>query len=223
MRGASVFAFGLLALTGCGRCAADHGRDALEGRDCASACAALVTAGCDRPELAPDQARACEQACADKTRELAPAGCGAERRAYLACVSTARVDCGSARSSAATCIEEKQGVEGCQAEHQAYRRCVAPCLHAGVAHIADKTVVRDGASRRIMVESLRLGCRECGSLAKGAPPGSACQSPKVCAERCCTCPGGRAHFAARVCRDGTCAGEDACSLAMAAGPDPCAD
>jgi hypothetical protein len=83
-------------------------------------------------------------------------------------------------------------------------------LHAGAESVGPEVQIK------------RVGCRSCPELAKGAPPGSSCQSPKVCAERCCVCPDGRVRYAARVCEHGTCAGEAACSRARELGSDPCA-
>jgi hypothetical protein len=213
-----------LGSTSCGRCTGERPEPSDDGQACASACAALITAACDRPGLARADTHRCEQACLARAHELAPAGCNAERRAYLACVSTALVVCDEARCAAAVCIEHRQGISGCDAEHAAFQRCIAPCLHSGVAHVAQRTVSLDGATRQVNAETVRAGCQPCGSdPERGAPSGSACQSPKVCAQRCCTCPDGRARFVARVCADGRCPPEgEVCALARSAGPDPCA-
>jgi hypothetical protein len=203
----------LIALSSSCRCDGGASEEPDDARACASACAALVTAGCERPGLLAGDAARCEQACLQRSRELLPARCQRERRAYLGCVSRASIDCERARSSASVCIEQRQGIEGCAEEHAAFERCIAPCLHPGTAHLSE----RDGIS----VEIVRAGCAGCGELERGAPTGSACQSPKVCAQICCACPDGRAQMRARVCAGGACAGDDACALARKVGPDPC--
>jgi hypothetical protein len=200
--------------TACGRCAGEPSPEPDDARACASACAALVGAGCG-------DAASCTSACLERNRALAPAGCEAERRAYLGCVSTASIDCDAVPEPAHAFIERHQGITGCDAEHAAHRACVAPCEQSGVRHVASRTLGVAGRERRIGAETTHAGCAECPALGSGAPPGSACQSPKVCAERCCECGDHRVRFTARVCADGSCAGDDACELARQIEPGPC--
>jgi hypothetical protein len=208
--------------SGCGRCASDGGSESDDGRACAAACAALTGAGCDQPGLRPSDAAGCTSRCLTRRAELSGAGCEGPERAYLDCVSSARVACGALRSAADVAIERREGIDGCAAEHAAYRACAAPCEHPGTRHSAERAVSVGGRERRVSVETARAGCAECPALGSGAPPASACQSPKVCAERCCECGDRRVRFTARVCADGACAGEDTCALARAAGAEPCA-
>jgi hypothetical protein len=211
-----------LASAACGRCSDGRLEEPADARACASACAALVSAGCERPGLTPADAPRCASACVARNDELAGSGCAERRRAYLGCVSTTSIDCASARSAAAVCIEQREGIVGCAHEHADYMACIAPCLHAGAEHQAERTLSVGGRERRLQAQSVRLGCAPCPDTPKpGAAPGSACQSPKVCAERCCTCPDARVRFSTRVCVDARCAGDDACELARALGPDPC--
>jgi hypothetical protein len=211
-----------LATSACGRCSDGLGDEPADERACASACATLVGAGCEPAGLTPADAPRCVAACLARGEQQQAWGCTEQRRTYLGCVGGARVDCDQLRSAAAVSIEQREGIAGCAREHAQYMTCIAPCLHAGTEHLAERTLSIGGRQRYVQAQSVRHGCSACpGELARGAAPGSACQSPKVCAERCCSCPDGRVRFSTRVCADASCAADDACELARALGPDPC--
>jgi len=182
----------------------------------------LVTAGCDREGFGRDDAARCTAACTEKSQEADRSACGTERRAYLGCVSTARVDCRSLHSSPAVSIEHRQAILGCGDEHGKLEQCLAPCRQAGAEHLVDRSVTLFDRTQRVQARLVRAGCAPCRDTESGAPAGSPCQASSVCSEVCCSCPDGRASFVARVCADAVCAGKDACVLGRAAGPDPCA-
>jgi hypothetical protein len=119
---------------------------------------------------------------------------------------------------------------GCENERRAYleyarfKACIAPCLHAGTAHVGHQAVTDAGATRDVQTELVRAGCQKCSGVKPGAGAGSPCQTHSVCAQSCCRCPSGKAWFTARTCADGECvSGSRACELGRLAAPvDPCA-
>ncbi|HLV21454.1 MAG TPA: hypothetical protein VKZ49_11245 [Polyangiaceae bacterium] len=192
---------------------------ALSEQACTSACASFTHPGCGRAGLLPaDQAR-CASACVSTARAL-PAACHEPFRAYLACVGRARIDCARATCSAAVCVEQGEGVLGCEGELAHYRECAEPCAFAGMSHVAERRV----SGKRVQSELVRAGCAECPKkLGRAAPAGAPCQAASVCSQHCCACPSGPARYLARACVDGTCADPSAaCQVALEPGPvNPC--
>ena len=95
------------------------------------------------------------------------------------------------------------------------------CEQEGTVYQADK--VRVGA-RDVSVRAVHGGCAPCpNDLAKGARAGDKCSLHRVCAERCCACPGSRRFFTASACNGAQCATEAvACETALARfGPELC--
>lgn len=95
------------------------------------------------------------------------------------------------------------------------------CEQKGTVYLADK--VRVG-SRDVSVRAVHGGCAPCPqTLARGAGAGDKCSLHRVCAESCCTCPGGRRYFTATACNGGECATPVvACQTALARfGADLC--
>lgn len=88
------------------------------------------------------------------------------------------------------------------------------CEQKGTVYLADK--VRVG-SHEVSVRAVHGGCAPCpASLAKGAGAGNKCSLHRVCAERCCACPGRHRSFTATACNGGACASEAvACETALA--------
>jgi hypothetical protein len=180
------------------------------GRACASACAALVTAGCGLPGLSEADQPRCVDSCL-KTAALAQkAGCLELHAAHLACVSTAQPDCARLRCSAGTCLQQGTGIAGCADRHGRLTQCLAPCASAGITQVFN----RDVEGRPVQLEVVRGGCAECPKQTRpGAPAGAPCSSHSVCAEHCCNCTGRVVHYLARACVAGRCAGrEAACEL-----------
>jgi hypothetical protein len=191
---------------------------------CASACAAIVSAGCERPGLNRADHPRCVSACLERQALVAQAGCEAKRLDYLTCVGRAELACDRAQCAAAVCLEHASGLAACEREHRAFRSCIAPCEGAGTIHVGERSLEFTGRTRRIQAEVTRAGCAGCPkTLRPAAPPGSPCQTHTVCSEYCCRCPGSKAIYTARTCRHGLCVGEDeACALGRLASPsDPC--
>jgi hypothetical protein len=196
-----------------------------DAASCAAACAALVRGQCVI-EGAPEGAEArCAAACAQRSHELAPARCEAERRAYIDCVGRAAFDCRPLSCSASVCLEQGLATASCAADFARFKTCVAPCLQAGTTHVGARTVEVGGARREVKTELVRSGCEPCSKTKAGAGEGAPCEAHSVCAQSCCRCPNGRSWFLAKTCADGRCAaGEVACSLGRAAAPvDPCSN
>jgi len=195
-----------------------------DARSCAAACAALIRAQC-LVEGTVDLALArCSAQCESRSRELAPARCETERRAYLECIGKAVFDCRPLSCSASVCLEHGTATPICTDDFARYTRCVAPCLQAGTTHIGERSVEAAGVRRDVKTETVRAGCAPCSAPKPGAGEGAPCEAHSVCAQTCCRCPnGGRGWFLARTCADGHCAtAEVACSLGRAASPiDPC--
>jgi hypothetical protein len=191
---------------------------------CVAACSALVAAGCLFEGTPGDEQGRCAAACSQRSLELRPGGCENERRAYLECVGIAVFDCRPLSCSASVCLEQGLAVPACSEPYARFRACIAPCLHAGTAHVGHQAVTDAGATRDVQTELVRAGCQKCSDVKPGAGAGSPCQTHSVCAQSCCRCPSGRAWFAARTCVDGQCvSGSQACELGRLAAPvDPCA-
>lgn len=185
---------------------------------CRSACAALLTAGCGDSESTPGAAARCNEGCQRQAAHALAARCQAEWTRYVECSARARVTC--ARCSPAVCLEHRQGIEGCEAEHAALAACTRPCDHVGLSSVVDRTGDAGGG---LSVEIVRAGCAACPEPKRAAPAGSPCQAASVCSQVCCECPDGRAKYLARSCSRGICAARpEACSSARAAAPiDPC--
>jgi len=190
---------------------------------CAAACAALISAGCERDGLRRQDHDRCVQHCAAHGAGLASAGCGSERAGYLTCVAKMEPDCERLTCSAALCIERAVGLGVCRDSYERWRQCAAPCLDPGSSHFGERVVSSGATRQRVTTEIVRSGCAECAPAKRGAPAGSACQAASVCSQICCRCPGNPAKFLARACVDGVCEeGEAACELSRRAlGLDPC--
>ncbi|MBK7580962.1 MAG: hypothetical protein IPI67_12215 [Myxococcales bacterium] len=215
-----AWALGFVCLTGLGGCPAKSSRRS-EGSgvdiECGTACAALTGSGCEREGAGPKDQAACVDACRSRTRELRAWGCGKDRTAYLACVAGSRLEC-SAKCAAATCLERREGIAGCAAEHALLEQCAAPCRNTGSVTLVD----RDAGGANVLAELVRAGCTRCPPSDQRAPPGSDCQAASVCSQTCCTCADGRGRYLARVCRAGACAASDlACASAQSSGLAPC--
>ena len=181
-------------------------------RACASACAALVTAGCDLPGLSEADQPRCVDSCL-RTEALAQkAGCLGLQAAHLACVSTAHPECATLRCSAGTCLQQGTGIPGCADRHARLTQCLAPCASAGITQVFN----RDVEGRAVQLEVVRGGCAACPKQTRaGAAAGAPCTSHSVCAEHCCGCTGRALHYLARACVAGRCAARDeACQLSV---------
>jgi hypothetical protein len=180
------------------------------GRACASACAALVTAGCGLPGLSEADQPRCLESCLRTAALAQKAGCAGLHAAHLACVSTGQPDCATLRCSAGTCLQQGTGIPACAAAHQRLTQCLSPCASAGITQVFN----RDVEGRPVRLELVRGGCTECPKQTRpGAPSGAPCTSHSVCAEHCCGCTGRILHYLARACVSGRCAGRgEACAL-----------
>jgi hypothetical protein len=216
---AAVFGFAALPL----HCKKPESAASDERAACASACAALVSAGCERQGLRTEDQVRCVDECTKRGVELAPAHCGDQRAAYLTCVARAAPDCARLDCSAANCLEHATGLESCRAQHSSWRACVAPCLDPGSTHVGERVVRGDTGDAKVGAELVRAGCGECPTPKPGAPPGSPCTAASVCGQVCCKCPKGPASYLARACVDASCrAGNEACELTRRAlSDDPC--
>jgi hypothetical protein len=191
---------------------------------CDSACASLVAAGCVFEGSPGDERGRCVFACSQRSGELAPARCENERRSYLECVGRAEFDCRPLSCSASVCLEQGVAVPACGESYERLKTCIAPCLHAGTAHVGHQSLEEKGQRREVQTELVRAGCQKCPDVKAGAGAGAPCQAHSVCAQSCCRCPDGKAWFLARTCADGQCTdGALACDLGRRAAPvDPCA-
>lgn len=182
-------------------------------RACASACAALVTAGCGLPGLSESDQPRCVDSCL-RTGTLAhKAGCPELHAAHLECVSTAQPNCASLRCSAGTCLSQGTGIPACAGRHGRLAQCLAPCAAAGTTQVFNRGI----EGRKVQLEVVRGGCAECPKQTRpGAPAGAPCTSHSVCTEHCCGCSGRVLHYLARACVAGRCAtSAEACGLEVA--------
>jgi hypothetical protein len=191
---------------------------------CDAACASLVAAGCLVEGSPGDERGRCASSCVQRSRELAPASCDTERRIYLECIGKAEFDCRPLSCSASVCLEQGTAVPACGESYVRFKACIAPCLHAGTAHVGHQSVEAKGQRRDVQTELVRAGCQKCSDTKPGAGAGAPCQTHSVCAQSCCRCSDGKAWFLARTCADGQCASDSrACELGRLAAPvDPCA-
>lgn len=196
----------LALLPGCRCTDPDHGSVAADSYElaCRSACAAYFAAGCSKPETAAIERKECFEACERASALSVRAGCGAQRLAFLDCVSRARPNCEAVVSAPGAALERAEGVPVCRAAHEAQLACDAPCRDPGTLHLGEK------AESQSFVELVRHGCEACPrELARGAAEGSACQAARVCEQHCCACEGGPATYLVRACLGGQCAGREA--------------
>jgi len=217
----SLAALGLVALSA--HCKKREPVASDERSACASACAALVSAGCERQGLRREDQARCVEACVKRGLELAPARCQEKRAAYLTCVARATLDCARLDCSAPICLEHATGLENCRGEHASWRACIAPCLDPGSTHLGERVVRGATGDAKVGADVARVGCGECSAPKPGAPTGSRCEASGVCGQVCCQCPAGPASYLARACVNASCAGgNEACEMARrAVSEDPC--
>ena len=219
-------ALALLALfTLAARCKRTPPPPAIDERAaCASACAALTSAGCERDGLRRDDHTRCVDECTRRTSEL-------DRRAvtphsprafHLCCACSARVSetrvLGSSVSG--TRNRPRDMPQRALAVAKMHRAVPEPWLNANRRAQRARSVGRAASAGRGGTRGLR---GVSGSRPAGAPENSACQSASVCSQVCCRCPNGAARYLARACVDGSCApAQTACTLVRGAvTPDPC--
>ncbi len=183
---------------------------------CAAACASLIGQGCLGTQAAGPAARECSEGCRARSDAAGLAGCTRTERAFLACVSTAKLDCGLASSTSAA-LEHGFGVSGCDSERAAYLACVAPCREQGIVRSGSRPLRRDGEDLFASVELEHLGCGAAPpSPRTGAPAGSLCQHDSVCRPVDCRCGTTKVSFRTRACVNGSCAAPNlACAIAEA--------
>ncbi|HEV8246626.1 MAG TPA: hypothetical protein VGP93_12700 [Polyangiaceae bacterium] len=207
-----------LAATGC-RCSRDRatGEDRLA---CRAACNTYLTSSCSgQAHGARDQAE-CTAECAAESELAERAGCHALRLGFLECAAREKLACDAIISAPPVALERGEGAPSCSERWRSLQACTAACRDPGTVHVGQAKV----GGKEVLAELVRDGCDECQSKVRpGAPPGSSCQAARVCAEQCCACDAGPAHYRARACIDGGCADQPAaCSAAPAAvGHDPC--
>lgn len=203
----AVLALWLLGLLGCRQEPSPTSASA----QCDLACQRL---SCGQPALA----RSCSKTCNLELARLTDAGCEAEHRKLMDCVSSGRALC-SAECSGASCLEPPRAPD-CSEARASVTACLAPCQNPGLAHHLTRALPARGVAQ---LEVTRDGCGACQAASKrGAPAEAACQAASVCEQSCCRCSRGRGRFLTRACVAGRCAAtEEACRIAEQSVDDLC--
>jgi hypothetical protein len=150
------------------------------------------------------------------------AACLGDYASWLECVSRSPAS-SSVKSPPASGLDDAI-VSGCEGQHRAAERCLAPCREAGALHT--RTARERLGSREVDVsaELVGEGCMaDAPRPAKGSPAGSPCEYVSVCGAVRCPCQGSDLGYLARACVDGQCAAAElACAVApRTVGLDAC--
>lgn len=213
----------LLLSLGCNRQAEPSA--ALEPeRACKSACAAFTRQTCSAPEPREDRHAECVSTCMTASRVATLAGCWAQHRSYLDCVSRRSSACPPSSVAAGIALENASGISECAREHAAYFRCTEPCREQGVLRTRSLRLTHGGRERAVQAELVHAGCgRERPKPVKKSDPGAPCTHHSVCSASTCSCKNREVGYLARACVDGHCAEPTlACAVApKAVSYDPC--